>query len=65
MLVAASDPKTGEIVCHDIYVAGQWAGSRSTPRQAIERLRWLGWSSAVIGVNQSSGSELTPSRLSV
>jgi hypothetical protein len=48
MLVSVRD-KDGEIVLHDIYVAGHWIGSRRTIAQCIEALRWRDWPSSVIG----------------
>jgi hypothetical protein len=48
MLAPVRDPKTGEIILHDIYVAGKWVGSRRTIRQCIDWLTYLNWPSAVM-----------------
>jgi hypothetical protein len=37
MLTPVRD-KDGAVVLHDIWVAGKWAGSRSTVRQCIDAL---------------------------
>lgn len=49
MLKSVIDRETKDVILHDIYVAGQWVGSRRTVKQAIETLRWHTWPSAVIG----------------
>ena len=38
-----TDEKTGEIVLHDMFVNGQWLGSRRTVEQCQARLQFLGF----------------------
>lgn len=47
MLVPVLD-KDGSVLLYDIFVAGQWVGSRRTIPQAIEVLRSQGWPSSVV-----------------
>lgn len=51
VLTPVVDPKTGEVILYDIWVAGAWVGSRRTLAHAIDRLRWLGWPSAVLATH--------------
>ena len=51
MLAPVHDPKTGEVILYDIFVAGKWVGSRRTVRQCIDALTYLKWPSAVIATD--------------
>lgn len=50
MLVPVLDAD-GRTILYDIFVAGQWVGSRRTIAQCIEVLRNQGWPSSVLASN--------------
>lgn len=51
MLAPVTDPKTGEVILHDVWVAGRWIGSRRTIDQCVEALRHERWPSAVLATD--------------
>lgn len=59
MLCPLTDPKTGEVILYDIFVAGTWVGSRRTIPQCIQQLRTEGWPSSVLATDyQIEGSKI-------
>lgn len=48
MLAPVVDPKTGATILYDIFVHGDWVGSRRTIAQCIKYLTYLRWPTAVL-----------------
>lgn len=63
MLTPATDPKTGAVVLHDIWVHGEWIGSRSTIAQCVEALRHRGWPSSVMATGKYRIEHGSPAKI--
>lgn len=60
MLAPVYDPKTRELILYDIFVNGQWIGSRRTLQQCIDALKYHNWESWIIATDYKiEGSRIT------